>query len=158
MSLLWTLSNSSMSSLCWGHQPGFSTPDGASEEQSRGGQSPPCPCWPPFLQCSPRYCWPSRLQVHTAGLHQASHSLEPPSPSPQGYSQRVLLPVYVDIWDYSYTTSTTLCSWAHSILLSRSLIKILKSTGPKIDPWGVTNLHSDILCVCDHPTSSLSTE
>ena len=36
-----------------GPRPGCSTPDEASEEPSRGGQSPPSPCWPLLFYCSP---------------------------------------------------------------------------------------------------------
>jgi len=66
VALLWTHSNSLISFLYWA---GHSTADGASQGQSRGGQSPPSPCCPTLFWCSPGYCWLSGLQEHTAGLH-----------------------------------------------------------------------------------------
>jgi len=52
MVLLQTCSKSSTSFP----RPGCSTPDRASQGQSREGQSPSCPL-PPLFWCSPAYCW-----------------------------------------------------------------------------------------------------
>ena len=81
-------------------RPECSTPDGATQEQSRGGLSPPSPCWPLLFRCSLGYSWPSGLQVHPAdycllyhlpGL--PSHSLQSfkPCSSPSGQLSFLLL-------------------------------------------------------------------
>ena len=62
---------------------------------------PPFPCWPPLFWCSPEYCWPSRLQAHTAGLCPAFHPSGPWSPL-QDCSQWVLLPGYMYFNSYSH--------------------------------------------------------
>ena len=60
---------------------------------------------------------PSEMQEHTAGSCSVFHPQGLPGPSLQGYSQGVLLPVCVRIWDYSDPSTkpcTSLCwtSWS----------------------------------------------
>jgi len=117
VALLWICSNSSASSYAGGPRPGHSTPDGASQEQSRGKQFCLSPCWMHLFCCSPGYCWPSGLQKHTAGSCPASHPPQAPHPSPQHCSQWVLLPVCAHTWDYS-DSSATPCTWPCQIMLT----------------------------------------
>lgn len=62
-----------------GPRHGPSAADGALQKQSRVGQSPPLPCWPPLFWCSPRYSWPSGLQgtllVCVKHLSTRTHSI-----------------------------------------------------------------------------------
>jgi len=87
----------------------------ASQGQSRGGQSPPSPCEPPFFWCSPGHHWPSRLLVHTAASCLAL--CPPDSPSPlQSCSQRVLLPVCTHV-QYHPDPGTTPRTWLYQTSL-----------------------------------------
>ena len=63
-----------------------STAEGASQQPSRGAQSPPSPRCPLPISRSPAHRWPSGLQAHTAASRAAPHPPGPPGPSPQGCS------------------------------------------------------------------------
>jgi len=62
---LWPSSGSAVTSPCpsctGDPRAGRRTPGGVSLQQSRGAESPPLPCWPQFVLCSPGYRWPSGL-------------------------------------------------------------------------------------------------
>jgi len=85
-------------SCAGGPWPEYNTLSGALQTQSRGGQSPPCPAATPLL-LQPRiqpsvwaavtHCWFVLNFLPTRS----------PSPFPQGWSQRVLLPVCMCPWD-----------------------------------------------------------
>ena len=94
---------------------GQSTLDGASQEYSWGGQSLPSLCWLPILWWSSGYSWPSGLQEHAAGSCTAFHPPGPPSTSPKGCAQWVLLPACTHIWDCP-NSRATLCTWPCWIL------------------------------------------
>jgi len=65
---------------------------------------------PFFFICSPGYIWLSGLQERTAASCPAFCLPGIPSPSPQGCSQWVLLPVRTHIWD-CLDPSATPCTW-----------------------------------------------
>ena len=110
MALLWTYSNNSAFSCTGGPRPGWNTPDGTLQEQSRGRRSYPSPWWPHLFWHSPEHSWPSRLQVHTAGSCPAFHSPRTWNFSSQGCSHAVFLAVSTHVWDCP-DPSATPSSW-----------------------------------------------
>jgi len=82
-----------------GSRAGHRTPGGVSPEQSRGTESPPSTCWPLCFWCSPGCGWPSGLWAHIVGSCLAFHPPVPPSPSPQGCSQSLHPPAFIDTRD-----------------------------------------------------------
>jgi len=94
MASFWTHSTASHPCYAGGPRPVPSTPC-----KSRREQSPCLSCWPHLFWYSLGYCWSSRMQEHTAGSCLAFCPPEPSSPSLQGCSQWVLLPLCTHIWD-----------------------------------------------------------
>ena len=173
-----------------GPRPGHSTAGGAFQGQSRGAQPPPSP----LPAATPLLLQPRGLSAfRAAGAHCCLMSRfcpsGPPSPSPQGCSQRVLLqaalmsgtaptqeqhlapglfkPPQIPMCPLSEPAQVPLhgvpsfccvhCTTqlgviskllrVHSIPPSVSLIEMLKSSGPRMDPWGtplITGLHLDM--------------
>ena len=102
-------------SCAGGPRTGCSAPDGASQRQNKGGQSPSSPC-------SPKYSWLSQLKVHLASWFLVFHPPSLPYPSPQGCSHMLIAqPVFMFGIG---PTQTIACFWHHNI---RS------PTCPKID-------------------------
>ena len=114
---------------------------GVSQEQSRGGESPPLTIslWSGFAWCSPGYSWFSGLQAHIAGSCWASCQPTPPSASPQDCSQSIPHPSCISAWD----------CLTHVLELTLDLVQLHEALmGPSLTPacQGPINEDSSIFC------------
>jgi len=113
--------------------------------QSRGAGSPPLPCWPHFLWCSPGYSWLSRLWRHTAGSCPTRHPPVPLGPFQQGCPPSFHPPACTDSRGF-WGPGVGPCTWLCWTSLSSPGLPAWACLGLSVRhpfPWGLlAALHS----------------